>query len=185
MKLETIREYAVQDFDNEREITSFEDFKDMYEDVDIEDYSKYVEYLLLFSKPDLASDNDMRCRKSFFRPALRLINEIRYEFKKRTGLEAYLLMWHPKWNNSTAEISSEDTASGIYIYLYVYPHPGRKYDSINVVSYASPTQIKRPDHPAYIAFNADIADTDKYVDRMVERFNKECKERGFEKYMVK
>lgn len=178
MTKEQIRGIAIQDFDDQRELTSFENFKDIYEDVDTEDFSKYMEYLLLFSKPDLARDNDMRCPKSFFRPALRLINEIQYEFKKRTGLEAYLQMWHPKWNNSTAEISSEDTASGIYIYMYVYPHPGRKYDSINVVSYACPTQIKRPDHPAYIPFNADIADIDKYVDRMVKRFVEGCKKKN-------
>lgn len=173
MEISKIREYAIQDFDNEREITSFEDFKDMYEDVDIEDYSKYVEYLLLFSKPDLARHNDMRCPDLIFRPSLRLINEIQEEFRKRTGFKSYLQMWHPKWNDS-----QEYAASGIYLYLYVYPHPGRRYDSINVVSYACPTQIKRPDHPAYIPFNASIADIDKYVNRMVKRFVQECKKKN-------
>lgn len=183
MEISKIREYAIQDFDNEREITSFEDFKDMYEDVDIEDYSKYVKYLLLFSKPDLAMNNDMRCYKRFFRLALRLINEIQYEFKKRVGLDTYLDMWHPKYDHPTNLCEWEDTASGIYITLHVRENVRGMY--FNVVSYACPKQIKRKDHPAYIPFNASINDINNYIDRMVKRFNKECKERDLEKYIVK
>lgn len=186
MEISKIREYAMQDFDDEREITSFENFKDIYEDVDINDYSKYIEYLLLFSKPDLASNNDMRCYRRFFRLALRLINEIQYEFKKRVGLDTYLDMWHLKYDHPNDLGEWEDTASGIYINLHVHTQiTTSSYMYFNVVSYACPNQIKRKDHPAYIPFNASMDDINNYVTRMVERFNKECEKRGFENYMVK
>ena len=161
MEISKIREYAIQDFDDNREIDNLENFLEVYEidNPSKEDYKVYRKYLSIFNNLELAMRTDVICMPAIFRPCYRTMNEVLARYGEKSNLDyCEIQKWYP---------IQEKEYLGVVMQIWTSTSNTTLF---RICEYQNPGKIKK-DNPIVISTKASIEEIDKYVDMLITNRN--------------